>query len=293
MIYGNLMSIQVQNFKQGRLKLSNKYEVHTDAVTCLVYSKFRNSFVSGSQDNTIICLVISNQKIGRTQNNLNTIVIVFIVQFQIKGGLTNIRQYDKSLTVQKLDFRNNLFLYSLNRNLNNVWSFNFNEAETVLVSCEYDEFNMGKRTIRKRGIQIQNIYFNFFIYKQKVKDEGYKSNLINDQQFILVTSSKNIDGILVFEQQNGIFKLNSTKTIKLIQNNQNQDQFYFPIIYNKNRKMILLRNKNNIYLIKKLNDVAFKIVASLKCKSEKIFGTMVNNQQFMKVKNQNNYHMRY
>ncbi|CAD8161801.1 unnamed protein product [Paramecium pentaurelia] len=50
-------------------------------------------------------------------------------------------------------------------------------------------------------------------YKQDVT-QGFKIYFMEDQQFLLVTKDKNIDQILIFQLQDGVFKLIQDKTIQ-------------------------------------------------------------------------------
>ncbi|CAD8210554.1 unnamed protein product [Paramecium pentaurelia] len=275
MISCEVKKIKIWNFELGKLKLINTYSKHKDNVTCLVYSKLRNNFISGSDDKTIISWQQINQKEWKCsqpfqQHNdyINCLMLNKQEDQLISGG------YDNSIKVWNVDFiKNELnFQYSLDHHRNIVFSFCFNSSETVLVSCGYSEF-----IIWEKGVQGKWE----FKYKQDVLDYGYKLHLINDQQFLWVTNSMKIDDIFVFEIQNGVVQQNIDKTIKLIQNNQCDDNLNFPIIHNKNKNIILVRHKHHIYLISKLNDGTFNIIASLNCQNNEIYGTMTNNGQYL------------
>ncbi|CAD8214072.1 unnamed protein product [Paramecium pentaurelia] len=275
MISCNIKEIQIWNFEQGRLKLINSYQEHKEAVTCLVYSKMRNNFISGSFDNTIICWQQINQKdwmcsqpFKQHNQTVNCLMLNKQEDQLISGGC------DDSIKVWNVDFiKNELnFQYSLDQHSNQVHSFSFNSSETVLVSCGYNHF-----IIWEKGIQGKWE----FKYRKDVSDDGRKIYLINDQQLLWVTFRKNIDAIFVFEIQNGVFELNINKTIKLTKNNECDDNLYFPIIYNKDKNIILVRHKHHIYLIRQLNNDTFNIIVSLNCQNDQIYGTMTNNGQYL------------
>ncbi|CAD8214070.1 unnamed protein product [Paramecium pentaurelia] len=180
----------------------------------------------------------------------------------------------RNIIIWNVDFiKNELnFQYSLDQHSNQVHSFSFNSSETVLVSCGYNHF-----IIWEKGIQGKWE----FKYRKDVSDDGRKIYLINDQQLLWVTFRKNIDAIFVFEIQNGVFELNINKTIKLTKNNECDDNLYFPIIYNKDKNIILVRHKHHIYLIRQLNNDTFNIIVSLNCQNDQIYGTMTNNGQYL------------
>ncbi|CAD8195832.1 unnamed protein product [Paramecium pentaurelia] len=272
MISCNNEEIKIWNFEQGRFKLINKYQNHKDRVTCLVYSKLRNNFISGSYDKTIICWQQINQKEWKYsqpfQQHSGTLHCLMLNKQEdqlISGG------QDDSIKVWNVDFiKNELnFQYSLDKHSNSVFSFCFNSSETVMVSCGYSDF-----VIWEKGIQ-GNWEFQ---YKQDVSYFGYKLHLINDQKFLWVTLNKYI---LVFETQNGVFQENIKKTIKLTKNNECYDDLYFPIIQNKDKNIILVRHKHYIYLIREENHGKFNLMASLNCQNHEIYGTMTNNGQYL------------
>ncbi|CAD8116159.1 unnamed protein product [Paramecium primaurelia] len=188
---------------------------------------------------------------------------------------------DHSIKVWKVDFiKNELnFQYSLNNHGNSVKSFSFNESETLLISCGLDHF-----IIWEKGQQGKWE----FKYTQPVANQGRKIHVINDQKFLWVTKNEYIDDILVLEYQNGVFKYNIDASIKLIMNNKCEDDAYFPIIYNKEKNILLVRHKHHIYLIRQLNNDRFKIMTSLNCQNDVIFGTMTNNGQYLVFWDQKN-----
>ncbi|CAD8117926.1 unnamed protein product [Paramecium primaurelia] len=269
--------IKIWNFEQGKLKLINTYQKHRGGVACLVYSKLRNNFISGSCDKTIICWQQINQKewkcsqpFQQHNDDVNCLMLNKQEDQLISGG------QDKSIKVWNVDFiKNELnFQYSLNKHSNGVFSFCFNSTETVLVSCGYQEF-----IIWEKGVQGK--WECKYTQDVQYYDCGYKIHLINDQQFLWVTRLKNVDDILVFDIQNGVFQQNINKTIKLTKNNECDDHMYFPINYNKDKNIILVRHKHHIYLIRQQNDDTFNIIASLNCQNDQIYGTMTNNGQYL------------
>ncbi|CAD8131346.1 unnamed protein product [Paramecium sonneborni] len=138
----------------------------------------------------------------------------------ISGG------FDHEIIVWKVDFmENNLtFLNSLNKNSNRI--------HLVLIKLKL----LGLEGKWK------------FKYKQSVQ-YGNKIYFINDQQFLWVTRDKQINDILVFELENGVFKQNSNKTITLNKNNECDDNSYFPIKNHKDRNVILAKYQHHIDLI--------------------------------------------
>ncbi|CAD8215206.1 unnamed protein product [Paramecium octaurelia] len=273
--------IKIWNFEQGRFKLSNSYNKHTNPVKCLVFSKKTNNFISGCGYNQIICWQQINQKdwkysqlFEQHTDSVNCLLLNQQEDQLISGGM------DNKLIVWKVDFiKNHLtFLYSLDQNINSINSLSFNQSETLLASCDYSHF-----IIWEKG-------------QQGNVESGYKIHFINDQQFLWVTSKMN--DILVFELQNRVFKQNQNKTISLIKNNECEDDRSFPIMHNKDRNVIFVRHKNHIYLIRQLNDGTLSILASLNSQSRQTYGTITNNAQYlvfqdMKSQKYSSYEIQY
>ncbi|CAD8089146.1 unnamed protein product [Paramecium sonneborni] len=107
---------------------------------------------------------------------------------------------------------------------------------------------------------------------------------INNQFKFQVYQSELI--YLVNSQKRNIQNKESFKKIRRRHYNQLQiirqnDQYRFPIVYNKERNLILVRHKTYIYMIKEMNDGKFKIVDKLNCDIIGIFGTVTNNGQYL------------
>ncbi|CAD8172214.1 unnamed protein product [Paramecium pentaurelia] len=275
MITANSNIIEISNFEQGRFQLSNSYNEHTSAIYCLVYSKKTNNFISGCDDHKIICWQQINenewkcsQPFEQHKNSVNCLILNKQEDQLISGG------GDNKIIVWQVDFMkiHLTYLYSLDNHSNSVESLSFNQSETLLASCGYHEFIIWEQGLQGKW-QLK--------YKQDVQYDGYKIHFINDQQFIWVTLDEQINDILVFELQNGIFKQNLNKTITFINNDQCDDDILFPIIHNKDRNVILIRHKYHIYLIRQLNDGTFKILAQLNCQTHESYGTMTNNAQYL------------
>ncbi|CAD8156474.1 unnamed protein product [Paramecium pentaurelia] len=244
------------------------------------------------------------KKIGKIHSHSNNIINRLILMLNKKEDQLIQAGQDNSIKVWNVDvIKNELnFKYSLDKHSNSVDSFNFNSSETVLISSVYCHFiiwekgALGKwefkyifeqsdiiiiQKVKFFNILYEINYFQFYDVQKNVSDSGRKIYLINDQQLLWVTLKKNVDDILVFEIQNGVFQQNNNKIIKSNNNNECEDDKYFSMIHNKDKNIILVRHKHHIYLISELNHGTFNIMASLNCQNDKIFGTMTNNGQYL------------
>ncbi|CAD8198435.1 unnamed protein product [Paramecium pentaurelia] len=176
------------------------------------------------------------------------------------------RFFDKIVLIQN---------YSLNKHNNEVIALSLNQSESQLVSCAD-----GKKQ-KSFGKEENKIIINHFIFKQLIQDYGLKAKFIKGNQFIWIYGGKAIDKCNVFKLKEGIFQENQEKTIQLITNNQILNEFHFPIIYNKEKNLIIVRHKTQIYLIREMNDGKFKIVDQLNCDTYPVYGTITNNGQYL------------
>ncbi|CAD8108058.1 unnamed protein product [Paramecium primaurelia] len=275
MISSDETKVIIWNFEKGKFKLNQSYQVHLKDVTCFVYSQQSNNFISGSNDANIICWQQINDKEWKysqpfQQHNsyINCLILNKQENQLISGG------NDYSIKIWKPDFLKNdlTFLYHLDSNSNYIYSISLNQSETIMASCGLTEFIIWEKGLQEKWE---------FKYKQSIPQIGNKVYFMNNQQLLWVTQNQEND-ILIFELQDGIFNQNSKKTIQLNKNNNKCEDFcYFPIIYNKNKNILLIRHKHHIYLIRELKDCTFNIMASLHIQNEFIFGTITNDGQYL------------
>ncbi|CAD8101267.1 unnamed protein product [Paramecium primaurelia] len=194
---------------------------------------------------------------------------------------------DESIKVWKVDFKQNklTYMYSLDKHDSYVMALSLNQSETQLVSCAYAKNQI---IIWEREEQdkfefkyVVIIIISHFIYKQSIQEYGLKIKFIKDNQFIWITGGKEIDKLYIFELKEGIYQENQKKTIQLNKNNQISDEYHFPIVYNKEKNLIVLRHKDYIYFIKEIINGIFTIVHQFNCDTNQIFGTFTNNGQYL------------
>ncbi|CAD8174749.1 unnamed protein product [Paramecium pentaurelia] len=129
---------------------------------------------------------------------------------------------------------------------------------------------------------IVQLFFQFFpIYIHlQIINLQLKVSFITENSFIGITGDQGINMIYLFELIEGIYQEIQHKSIQLMNNDQDYDEYFFPIIYNKQRNLIFVRHKSQIYLIKNINDGNFKIVDQLNCNTLDIYGTITDNGQY-------------
>ncbi|CAD8198429.1 unnamed protein product [Paramecium octaurelia] len=279
--------IKVWSFLNGKFKLIKTLQGHTCQIQCLVYSKKQNFFISGSQDKTLRCWqqLNNNDWFCSEPYQQHTDVVMCII-LNLNEDLLFSGSFDKSIKVWKVEFNKSklTFLYSLDKHNNSVLSLSLNQSENQLVS-----FAQGQNQIiiwEKQRVK-DKFEFKYFV-KQSIQDCGSKVHFIKENQFIWITGEQQIDKFYVFELKHEVFKENQEKTIQLIANNRTNDEYRFPIIYNKDRNLIVVRHKSYIYIIREINDGKYKIDEQLNCEAYGIYGTITNNGQYLVYWNRKN-----
>ncbi|CAD8081465.1 unnamed protein product [Paramecium primaurelia] len=185
---------------------------------------------------------------------------------------------DKLIKVWKVDFDQNIltYIYSLYQHYKEVFALSLNQSETLLVSCAGGDNEI---IIWERREQDKYEFKNFV--KQSIECYGFKVKFIKDNQFIWISGGKVINKFYVFELKEGIFQENQEKTIQLFRNNYIFDDYCFPIMYNQEKNLIIVRHKTHIYIFKEMKDGKFKILDYLNCNTYFIYGTITNNGQYL------------
>ncbi|CAD8192523.1 unnamed protein product [Paramecium pentaurelia] len=271
--------IKVWKFQNGKIKLITNLQGHTRHIQCLVYSKKQNSFISGAGDKTIRCWQqvdqfnwISSQAYQQHKDYVRCIILNQNEDLLFSGST------DRSIKVWKINLNKNKlkYLYSLYKHDDIVNALNLNQSETQLVSCAYNKYQI---IIWENG-EYNKFEFKYII-KQSIQDYGFKVQFIKDNQFIWLTGGQEIDKLFVFELIDGIFQENQDKTIQLLKNNSTIDEYRFPILYNKEMNLIVVRHKTYIYIIRQTNYEKLKIVDFLNCYTDDIYGMITNNAKYL------------
>ncbi|CAD8199110.1 unnamed protein product [Paramecium octaurelia] len=283
MVSNDMESIKIWKFEKGELTLLNQLQMHSLHVKCLVYSKFKNNFISGSADKKIICWKQANgnkwhSNIYQYHNDTVNCLILNQREDELISGSD-----DKQIIIWSVDFVNNYltFKQSLKQHSEYVLSLSYNQSENSFVSCGFDLYIIWKKKCDNGNQQILNNTKSseslYYLDQLKYLPKGNRVIFINDQQFLWVTQNQDI---LIFEEKWQIFQRCKNKTIH-IKNNDCEDQYYFPIVYNKNRNFLLIKHKYHIYLIRELDNGKFIILSSVDCGTQHNYGTMTNDGQYV------------
>ncbi|CAD8157743.1 unnamed protein product [Paramecium pentaurelia] len=271
--------IFVWSFQNGQMKLNQTLLGHSDWIQCLVYSKQQNSFISAALDESIICWQqidqfnwISSKPYQQHSSFVRCLVLNQNEDLLFSGS------EDASIKVWKVDLNRNklTYYYQLDKHQDAVIGLSLNYSEKQLVSCA----NKENQIIIWEKSEQDIFEFKYFVI-QSTLDIGYKVQFIKDNQFMWVSGAQKNDKIYIFEQTRGYYQEIREKTIQLIKNNQIYDENRFPIIYNKEQNVIVVRHKTYIYIIREINNGMFKIDNQLNCNTNDIYGSITNNGKYL------------
>ncbi|CAD8096273.1 unnamed protein product [Paramecium primaurelia] len=273
--------IIIWNFNNGKIKKVQSLSQHQNNVSCLIYSKINNYFISGSQDGSIILWKQLNNNQWQSSKpqceHKNGISCIILTQNedQLFSG-----SYDSMINVWKIDFINNqlTFFYSLQKHTRLVNQLSLNESERVLVSCGYDQLIIIWQKDANNKWTFQ------YVVKQSIEDYGAQVKFLKEDQFILVPYSTKF--ICLFQQKDGQFQEIVEKKVKLIYFGVTAPQLFyylsfFPIIYIKDKNLICLRYHEKIIILKEQIDGQLLIVQELDCQHWNISGTVTKNGQYL------------
>ncbi|CAK66911.1 unnamed protein product (macronuclear) [Paramecium tetraurelia] len=279
MISGCGKFIKLWEFQNGNINEVLKLKGHNDTIRCLTFTNSNNSFISGSGDCSIRCWKQLNFKSWKSSESYNdhTDYIECILLSKDDTQLISSSQ-DKSIKIWNFDIsKNELKLQqTLNQSKYCLNSISLNFSETILVSCgDNNEIIIwGKNKL------------NYWEYQntitQSYNEYGTKVCFLKDYQFIWVSGDiQSGNQARIFEFQGGKFIENTSKTIELENDNEFYDLNLFPIVYNKEQNIILIRHKFNIYLLREQNNGLYKIVQKVKQHSNSIQGSMTKDANYL------------
>ncbi|CAD8103251.1 unnamed protein product [Paramecium sonneborni] len=250
MISGCNKDIKIWDFKDGQIQEIQKLQEHKQKVSCLLFSKIQNSFISGSDDNEIRCWKQVNQQEWKSQQSYQEHTNrIFCLLLCKNESILFSGSKDKSIKIWQVDFNNNNlnYSYSLMKHTDNVYGLSLNESETFLVSCGLDQQII---TWKKSK---ENIWEFYQIVKQSINELGQTIYFIKENQFIWIGGSLNgKDCLSYFELINGDFVEQKEKEQQLIVSSE-LNYNLFPIVFNKEKEIILLRHKYDVYFLTKQN----------------------------------------
>ncbi|CAD8146698.1 unnamed protein product [Paramecium pentaurelia] len=274
MISTQVFNILTWTFNMGKIKTQQSLIKHKDWVNCIVYSKEKEVFFSGSDDKTIIIWQLQENG-WRSSKPFEKHQVNCLLLNQKEDQLFSCGN-NHQIIVWKINLEMNelIYQYELNKHKSSVFSMSLNQSESTLVSCGDEKHEI---IVWEKG-KDNKMKFKYFVKQQQSQNYfGKKLFFLSEKIFIWVTATKEVDKIFVFEIKNEVFQENQQKTIELIQEKEQDDMFLFPIIREKNSNMIIIRHKTHIYFLKDLGSGKLKIAQQINCETTHIYGTITNN----------------
>ncbi|CAK70435.1 unnamed protein product (macronuclear) [Paramecium tetraurelia] len=267
MVSTNKSLINVWNFNNGKLELSQQLKYHEGWINSLVFSKRQNLFLSCSSDQTIRVWKSygQNEWISSIPYQQHTDKVLCMILNQNEDELFS-GSLDYRINSWKLDLDKNelQYQYSLDKHNNGVYSLSLNQKSNI------QHHALQARIKQLFGKEDKIIKWN---------SNTLLNNLFKalDQRFCLSKRISLFGYLIVIKlMKYGVFQENTEKKLKLNSDNVNMEMFQFPLVYNKNRNLMVLRHKIFIYIIRELKNGNFKIVEQLNRQTNKIFGTVTN-----------------
>ncbi|CAD8133727.1 unnamed protein product [Paramecium pentaurelia] len=269
--------IKVWNMIDGKLNYQLNLQGHTNYIYCLLYSKKQDSFISSSNDKSIICWKQIKQNEWKASQHykehkgwIGTMIINNQENQLYSAG------EDQKIIVWKVDFNQNelIYLYQLDKHTKCIRAMSLNEYENILVSSGDDQ----QIIVWEYG-QGDKFYFKQ-VFNQILNCSGYHIKFIKNNKFIWIPYSKDLNCICIFDFKDGIFNEDIDNRIQLLNSNKNLGCALFPIVYLKDKNILFIRSKNIIYIIKEINGKLI-IQNELNCNTKWIFGTITDDGKYL------------
>ncbi|CAK95135.1 unnamed protein product (macronuclear) [Paramecium tetraurelia] len=152
-----------------------------------------------------------------------------------------------------------------------ICGISLNPSQNRIITCSLDKKIVLWRTNEKG--YLENI------------EESKRDNAItgifflNDNKILLAENKK---GLIQLKLANDIFQKNE----QIIIQDENEDNYYFPIQYNQIRKILLIKSNRCIYILKELNNDVYEEKRKLELRSIKIYGTLSTNSKHLVIYNE-------
>ncbi|CAD8159483.1 unnamed protein product [Paramecium pentaurelia] len=281
--------IKIWKVDQGKLIDQNIIlKGHTSLVRCLVFSHKQNWLISGGDDLQIRCWKEQKQD----NNAINWICsqpfkihlnyVYNIILNQNEDELISCGA-DHSIKVWKANALENSieFCYSLDQHQHFVYQISLNSNETQLVSCSMD-----KQIIIWKKDENKHWKFNNKIEKS-IDDYGFRVGFLTDN---LIAWTQYQQGYLhIFKQENENFIEIPKMKISLKSQNQQDIYILFPLIFNKEKQLMILRHNRYVTLFELGQNEQLSIVGEpIDCQSSDNYGTLSDDGKYLVIWNDAN-----
>ncbi|CAD8117106.1 unnamed protein product [Paramecium sonneborni] len=268
---------KIWSFNNGKLKFKQQFQ--TEEIQGIIFSKKRLNFI------TYTTVITSWRYIQ--PNDWQKSKSVFkpgtgAQRFDLPCGELNqdesllyVGDAGGSVQIWRVDFDLNevTYLDELKKSQDRIASLSLSPSENILVTCDKVIHVWQKR-------EDDQWMFKYVVKSAGITQQGNRIKFLTDEQFIWIP--KNIDTVCVFELEDGFFQENLDKQIQLTGSDA-CDRFKGPIIYNKEKKIIIILRKAIIHIIQKLNNGTFRIAEKQGRNGEICGGALTENGQYLVI----------
>ncbi|CAD8124541.1 unnamed protein product [Paramecium sonneborni] len=274
--------IKIWDFEKGKLKDSGIIlKGHQQDVTCIIFSKKINWFITGSIDCKIIgWKQLSNPINWDVSQPCDTQSIVWCLLLNQNENQLFSGHANGSIKVWNLNTDQNkiLFYYQLSKHSKHIGQISINEDETQLVSCSDD------KTII---VWEKNINQRRFKFKQVLE------NLKNDNGFRVCFLSKNMIAwcqenqalVHIFQKETKMFVEKKELQINLKYLDLKDGQSLFPSIYNQEKQIYIVKHNKYVYILNQQNQLFNTQIEPIDCRSCKNYGNITNDGNYLVIWN--------
>ncbi|CAD8192395.1 unnamed protein product [Paramecium pentaurelia] len=274
--------VKIWNLKNGQLQDSGiTLKGHQLDVTCIVFSKNINWFITGSIDCRIIgWREISSSKQWESLQPCEAQSIVWCLllnqnEDKILSGHSNgsIKFWNLNTDKNKL-----MFHYQLNKHSKHIGQMSMNEDETQLVSCSDDKtIIVWEKKANERRFKFKQVLENL------KNDNGFRVCFLN--QDTIAWCQENQGSIHIYKQQTEGFVEKTDLQINLKYLNQKDGQSLFPSIYNKVKQIFILKHNKYVYILSNQKQSLQIQSEPIDCRSCKNYGNITEDGNYLIIWN--------
>ncbi|CAK82465.1 unnamed protein product (macronuclear) [Paramecium tetraurelia] len=259
---------------------------HSNQVRCLVFSNKQNWLISGGNDQQILCWKeheqdnSSNNWICSQPFKMHRNYVYNLILNQNEDELISCGA-DHSIKVWKANASENSiqFLYSLDQHQHYVYQISLNSSETQLVSCSMDTDII----IWERKDENQHWKFSTKIEKS-IKDHGHRVGFLADSLIAWTQYEKG--DLHIFKQQDGKFIQMPQMKISLKSQNTQDIYIMFPLIFNTQKKVMIVRHNRYVSLFELGSNEQFSIIGEpIDCQTGDNYGTLSRDGKYLVIWN--------
>ncbi|CAD8142273.1 unnamed protein product [Paramecium pentaurelia] len=274
--------IKIWNFEKGQLRDSGvTLKGHNLDVTCIIFSKKMNWFITGSID----CKIIGWKKMINSiywepSQPCDTQSIVWCLLLNQSENLIFSGHSNGSIKVWTLNTDKNqlMFHYQLNKHSKHIGQMSMNEDETQLVSCSDDKtIIVWEKKANERRFKFKQVLENL------KNDNGFRVCFLNKDT--IAWCQENQGSIHIYKQEVEKFVDKKELQINLKNLDLKDGQSLFPSIYNKAKQIFIIKHNKYVNILSYQNQSFNVQIEPIDCRSCKNYGNITEDGNYLIVWN--------